>query len=359
MRRLPVIFALDVSESMVGDNHTKLEEGLARIVRELRQDPHALESVYLSVIAFAGKPRTLVPLVELAEFAAPELPIGSGTALGKALLHLMREIDRNVRPASSTQKVYWKPLVFLMTDGYPTENSESAVEKWTAEYRSKASLVAISIGHDADLNALNRLTDDVLVLEDTSNTDLVAVIKWISQSIQAHSRALEMPGTSSGPKAEEAGLKRIDLSKSPQSRSGSGLDERFAIIVGQCQNRKLPYIFKYERLEEPLRTADPKIDQLFSKRQYDLTVVQPLRRSYFEMSADDGASPTSISLDFLRGSSACPHCANRVGLAVCQCGSVFCISGEGPQTCPWCENTGTYGMVEDDGADLTIRRTQG
>src|SRR5829696_3719142 len=104
MRRLPVFLLLDCSESMIGDNHARLEEGLARILLELRRDPHALETVYLSVIAFAGKPRTLVPLLELTEFSAPDLPIGSGTGLNKALLHLMREIDRTVIPSSSERK---------------------------------------------------------------------------------------------------------------------------------------------------------------------------------------------------------------------------------------------------------------
>ena len=82
MRRLPVYFVLDVSESMVGENIKKLEDGLNSIIRVLRQDPHALETVYVSVIAFAGKAKTIVPLIEVASFYPPKLPIGGGTSLG-------------------------------------------------------------------------------------------------------------------------------------------------------------------------------------------------------------------------------------------------------------------------------------
>ena len=358
MRRLPVFLLLDCSESMIGDNHARLEEGLARIVQELRRDPHALETVYLSVIAFAGKPRTLVPLVELIEFCSPDLPIGSGTGLGKALTHLMREIDRSVIASSADRKGDWKPLVFLMTDGYPTEDVTAAVRLWNDQYRRKASLVAISIGQDADLATLRQLTDDVLVLEETSNAGLVSVIRWISQSIQAHSRALDTLGTPSAlPSAETAGLKRIDLSK--PAASPTTVDERFAIIVGQCQNRRLPYVLKFERVENPIGMESNRLSEMFKDRRYHFSAAYPLRRSYFEMSADDPTSQSSISADLLYGGSSCPHCSNPVGMAFCSCGGTFCISGGGEQTCPWCDTTGSYGAVGDGEADFEIKRTQG
>jgi uncharacterized protein YegL len=80
VRRLPIFFLLDVSESMAGENLRQLQHGLERLVTSLRTDPYALETVYLSIIAFAGKAKTLTPLVELASFYAPRLPVGSGTA---------------------------------------------------------------------------------------------------------------------------------------------------------------------------------------------------------------------------------------------------------------------------------------
>ena len=65
MRRLPVYFLLDISESMVGEPIRQVEEGLTTIVRELRSDPYALETVWLSIIGFAGKPMRITPLMEL------------------------------------------------------------------------------------------------------------------------------------------------------------------------------------------------------------------------------------------------------------------------------------------------------
>ena len=55
MRRLPVYFLVDVSESMVGEPIRQVQDGMRMIVQELRTDPYALETAYISVIAFAGK----------------------------------------------------------------------------------------------------------------------------------------------------------------------------------------------------------------------------------------------------------------------------------------------------------------
>lgn len=43
MRRLPVYFLIDVSESMVGDPIQRVQDGMADIIKELRQDPYAIE----------------------------------------------------------------------------------------------------------------------------------------------------------------------------------------------------------------------------------------------------------------------------------------------------------------------------
>ena len=80
MRRLPVFLVIDVSESMAGDNLRRMQEGIDALLTSLRSDPYALETVHLSVIAFAGVARTLAPLVELFSFYPPRLPMARPSA---------------------------------------------------------------------------------------------------------------------------------------------------------------------------------------------------------------------------------------------------------------------------------------
>ncbi|MFH7349833.1 VWA domain-containing protein [Acinetobacter variabilis] len=79
MRRLPVFFVIDCSESMVGKPLEAVQEGIDFIMKSLRTDPYALETVYVSIIAYAGIVRTLVPLTELFAYRHCELPLGGGT----------------------------------------------------------------------------------------------------------------------------------------------------------------------------------------------------------------------------------------------------------------------------------------
>ena len=111
---------------MAGDNIRQLNQGLEGLIKKLRTDPHALETVFLSVIVFAGKVKTLTPLVELSSFYPPRLPLGSGTSLGLALEHLMNEIDRNVKKTTTDQKGDWRPVIYLMTDGKATDSADEA-----------------------------------------------------------------------------------------------------------------------------------------------------------------------------------------------------------------------------------------
>ena len=95
MRRLPIYFLIDVSESMVGEPIEEVQNGIRTIIQELRFDPYALETVYVSIIAFAGKAKTISELTELFKSYPPKFPIGGGTSLGVGLNHLMDSIDRD------------------------------------------------------------------------------------------------------------------------------------------------------------------------------------------------------------------------------------------------------------------------
>ena len=68
MRKLPIYFLIDVSESMAGDPIEQVQEGMRNIIQELRQDPYALETAYVSVIAFAGRAKSLSPLTEIYKY---------------------------------------------------------------------------------------------------------------------------------------------------------------------------------------------------------------------------------------------------------------------------------------------------
>lgn len=359
MRRLPVFLVIDVSESMVGDAHYQLERGLLEIARTLRTNPYALETAWLSVVVFAGKSRTLTPLTEIAMFQPPELPVGGGTALGAALDHLMGEIDRWVIRTTPERKGDWKPLVFLLTDGHPTDDAEAAVSRWRSNYASRANLVAVSIGGGADHRLLERLTEHVIVFNDAAPNAFERFVQWVSMSVQAQSRSVDASGDVAPISLAKADSDLIAPLRDPHSgEAASGVDDRFAVIVGKCANSRHPYLIKYERMRAGVETQDARLAGLFYQNKYQLRTTVPVKQSYFDLS-DGSSAGAQIASDDLIGAPACPHCAAPFGMAICGCGGVHCVSGEGEHVCPWCERAAHYSAITDDGPGPTVNRGRG
>ena len=72
MRRLPIYFLVDVSESMVGTPVEQVQEGMRAIIQDLRVDPYALETVFVSIIAFAGQ--RIVATHRIIQVLSPRVP---------------------------------------------------------------------------------------------------------------------------------------------------------------------------------------------------------------------------------------------------------------------------------------------
>ena len=338
MRRLPVFFVLDCSESMAGDNLNRMEQGLQAIVRSLRTDPHALETVYISVVAFAGIAQTVVPLVELAAFYPPRLPLGGGTSLGTALAVVMDEIERVVVKTTPERKGDWKPIVYLFTDGRPTDNPDAAIDRWNADYARKANLIAVGLGMAADFATLRRISDSVIVFEDSHADDFSKFIHWITASVAAQSQCV-----ANGVDASKAGLPVLDptvmrLLKNPPSKVA---DETCVTLVGRCNKSRKPYMIKYDRITPEVATRDFKVQV-----PYQLSGCFPLDEAYFSWSDPRGID-LKVNTAELIGTPGCPHCGNASAFAACACGKLLCINGPEQVTCPWCERQVVFGRSAD------------
>ena len=343
MRRLPLFFVLDCSESMVGDNLKKMEDGLQAIVRALRADPHALETVYVSVVAFAGVARTIAPLVELVSFYPPKLPLGGGTNLGAALGALMREIDKSVMRTTAEHKGDWKPVVYLLTDGRPTDDPKPAIDEWNAKYARKATMVAIGLGKSAGFSSLRSLTQHVLVFEDSQEGDFRKFVNWVTASVVAQSKSV-------GEGAEAQALPKLDESILSLVKESSPMaDEACVTLVGRCQKTRKPYIIKYERAMQDVATRDFKLQVA----RYEISGCYPLDEDYFAWS-DPRSANLTVNTTELVGSPGCPHCGNICAFAVCGCGKLMCINGPQEAVCPWCEKAVAFAPapMEEGGFDV-------
>ncbi len=346
MRRLPVFLVLDVSDSMAGEPLQYLEQGLEQLIRKLRQDPNALETVYLSIIAFAGKVKTLVPLVGLPAFYPPKLPLGSGTALGNALTRLMHEIDTQVQPTTPERKGDWKPLVYLMTDGKATDDCSKAVQTWKQEYAQRAQIIAVGLGDHAATAALSQFADHVLSYNGEDSADFSQFIEWMTMSVRSRSIQVQQGG-------EEDRAISLEKAASVLAPAGNhpGSDEDFAIFVGRCQQRQTPYLLKYERILLASSTLSAEISEISgiggSRYCYRMTGCYPIDETYFDWSAAVNEVESQVDFQEMVGQASCPHCGNVSALGLCSCGRLFCVDGVSTTAlCPWCRQRLTMVPME-------------
>lgn len=185
MRKLPVYLLLDISGSMYGEPIEAVKNGVDMLLSALRQDPYALETVNLSIITFSSNAKQLAPLTELSQFQAPSLSASGQTALGEALCLLSERVDAEVAKTTPEKKGDWKPLVFIMSDGAPTDDVTKGIEEM--KKRKFGMVVACAAGKDADTHVLQRITETVVKLDSLENESIRAFFKWVSASVSAGS----------------------------------------------------------------------------------------------------------------------------------------------------------------------------
>jgi uncharacterized protein YegL len=199
-RRLPIYLLLDCSSSMSGAPIEALRQGVKALLADLRSDPQAVETAHLAVILFDSTARYICPLTELEAFREPEVQARGSSALGAALQLLNQCLEgvgyqvSGIIPTPDTRhpipntrhptSLDWYPLVFIMTDGGPTDNWQEAAT--TLKQKNLGAIVACATGDTANLAVLQELTGTVLELNGLYPEAFRNYFRWVSDSVKSN-----------------------------------------------------------------------------------------------------------------------------------------------------------------------------
>lgn len=320
-RRLPVYLLIDCSESMIGQGIDAVRSGLSTMLTSLRRDPHALESVFLSVITYDANAKLVCPLTPLIDFQEPQLRLRPGTALGAALEMLANRISTEVRQTTHDSKGDYRPLVILLTDGQPSDNWRSALSRIGTQVRPRpANIYAIGCGMDVDFSVLQNITDVVLRMEDMAPESFGKLFVWLTASVS--SASIGTGENSDGGINLQKLPDNIQKVETPAESFESGPPRQVFLRV-RCSVKKSPYLMRY-RFDPLVGCYQPSLSHQLTEEEAQATT--------------EGELP-SIQSQFLNGAPKCPWCGNP-GAGHCgNCGTMFCADSSDAEDiiCPGCQ----------------------
>lgn len=182
---------------MQGTPIESVKSGIRQLHRDLMGDPQAIESAYLSVLTFSNSATQLVPLTEVAMFNPPDLVASGNTNFGDGLRLLLEVFDRELVRTSADVKGDWRPLVFILSDGAPTDVDWPMYAQQLRE-RRPANIIAVACGDQADTSALKQVTETVIQMQDMSPDAFRAFFRFVSASVKQTSSKVGAMGDGAG-----------------------------------------------------------------------------------------------------------------------------------------------------------------
>jgi len=188
--RCPCILLLDVSGSMSGQPIAELNAGLSIFKDELAADSLAMKRVEVAIVTF-GPTKVELPFTTASTFYPPELRAQGDTPMGSAILQALDMVRDRKRDYRANGISYYRPWVFLLTDGGPTDAWQAAADAVREGEAAKAfSFFAVGV-KGANMEVLKQISvREPLSLEGMKFREMFI---WLSGSLSSVSRST--PGT--------------------------------------------------------------------------------------------------------------------------------------------------------------------
>ncbi len=178
--RVACLLLLDTSYSMIGDPIRQLNEGLAAFKSDMLTDSLAAKRAEIGIITF-GPVKIEAEFQTIDGFNPPIFNAGNDTPMGLAIETGLRMLNDRKAAYKQNGIKYYRPWIFLITDGAPTDQWQHAASL-VHQGEAEKSFVFRAIGVDkADINFLRKITpNEPLKLKGLMFKEF---FRWLSSSL--------------------------------------------------------------------------------------------------------------------------------------------------------------------------------
>ncbi|HEY0072739.1 MAG TPA: VWA domain-containing protein [Abditibacteriaceae bacterium] len=191
--RCPCVLLLDTSSSMSGDRINELNKGLQMFKDSLIQDPTASKRVEVAIVTFSSSVSVVQNFVTANQFQPPTLSASGSTHMGSGIQEALTLAAAEKAKYKEAGIAYYRPWVFMITDGKPEGESESVVQQAAqrvkeedSEARKAVAFFAVGVA-GADMERLKEICVRSPVKLDGLNFGQMFL--WLSASMQRVSQS--------------------------------------------------------------------------------------------------------------------------------------------------------------------------
>jgi len=184
--RCPCLLLLDTSGSMAGRPIEELNAGVRAFYEELQSDSLAVKRVEVALVSF-GPVRIISNFNTADFFLDPTLVAEGDTPLGEAITTGIELIRKRKEEYRSNGISFYRPWIFLITDGSPTDKWQHAAAL-VREGENTKSFAFFAVGvQNADMNVLRQISvREPLRLQGLKFREF---FQWLSNSMKSASRS--------------------------------------------------------------------------------------------------------------------------------------------------------------------------
>ena len=182
--RCPCVLVVDVSSSMYGDPIDALNRGLAQFGTELKNDPLASLRVEVAIVTFGDGAEVRRDFVTADRFEAPILYANGLTEMAAGVNLALDKIEERKQSYRDNGIDYYRPWLFLITDGAPTETQEVvyAASRKLKDADNEKRVAAFSVGvQRADMRLLAEFSPRTPLM--LQGLEFSSMFVWLSQSM--------------------------------------------------------------------------------------------------------------------------------------------------------------------------------
>ena len=131
---LPTYIVIDTSSSMKPVQDT-LNETVESLYDELILSPRISDFAHVSIITFSTDAHVVLGMTDIQQLSAlPMLECGGVTNFSRAFQVVRDCIGSDVDQLHAAGREVLRPVVFVLTDGQPTDDQGYATQQWRADY---------------------------------------------------------------------------------------------------------------------------------------------------------------------------------------------------------------------------------